>query len=172
MAASGSIGIFKRKLFHIVYTCLCITKNPPCCCYQLMNKIRKSLIRALCNCCQRCTRVICSRGWPSWPSMGGEPLGLAKIICPSTGECQVQEAGMGELGSRAGAGYWGLSGRKLGKGIAFEMQMKKISNKLKINIKKKRCTRVSLYWEFTPSLHNCILNLGKQTWVILNVVIT
>jgi hypothetical protein len=34
--------------------------------------------------------------------MGGEALGLVKIICPSTGECQGQEAEVGELGSRAG----------------------------------------------------------------------
>ena len=53
--------------------------------------------------------------------MGEEALGLAKIICPSIGECQVQEAGVGGLGSRAGGGYRGLSERKLGKGIAFEM---------------------------------------------------
>ena len=32
------------------------------------------------------------------------PLGLAKIICPSTGECQGQEVGVGELGRRAGQG--------------------------------------------------------------------
>jgi hypothetical protein len=43
---------------------------------------------------------ICSKGWPSSPSMGGEALGIAKIICPSTGECQGQEAGVGRLGSR------------------------------------------------------------------------
>jgi hypothetical protein len=30
----------------------------------------------------------------------GETLGIAKIICPSTGECQVQEAGMVGLGSK------------------------------------------------------------------------
>jgi hypothetical protein len=36
--------------------------------------------------------------------MGGEALGLAKIICPSTGECQGQEAGVGGLGSRAPVG--------------------------------------------------------------------
>ena len=36
--------------------------------------------------------------------MGGEALGLAKIICPSTGECQSQEAGVGGSGSRAGEG--------------------------------------------------------------------
>jgi hypothetical protein len=33
--------------------------------------------------------------------MGGEAFVLAKIICPSTGECQGQEVGVGELGSRA-----------------------------------------------------------------------
>ena len=27
--------------------------------------------------------------------MGGEALGLAKIICSSTGECQGQETGVG-----------------------------------------------------------------------------
>ena len=58
---------------------------------------------------------------PSRPSMGGEALGLAKVICPSRGECQGQEAGVGGLGSRAGRGYRGLSERKLGKEIAFEM---------------------------------------------------
>jgi hypothetical protein len=43
-------------------------------------------------------------------SMGVEALGLVKIICTSTGECQNQEAGVGGLGSRAGEGYretWG-----------------------------------------------------------------
>jgi hypothetical protein len=50
-----------------------------------------------------------------------EALSLAKIICPSTGECQGQEAGVGGLGSRAESGYRGLMERKLGKGIAFEM---------------------------------------------------
>ena len=49
----------------------------------------------------------CSRGWPSWPSMGGEALGFVKIICPSTGECQGQEMGVGGLGSRAWGGYRG-----------------------------------------------------------------
>jgi len=43
---------------------------------------------------------ICSRGWPSQPSMGGETLGLVKILCPSIGECQGLEAGVGGLGSR------------------------------------------------------------------------
>jgi hypothetical protein len=31
--------------------------------------------------------------------MGGEALGIVKIICPTTGECQGQEAGVGGLGS-------------------------------------------------------------------------
>jgi hypothetical protein len=35
------------------------------------------------NCLSSC---ICSRGWPSQPSMREEALGLVKIICPSTGE--------------------------------------------------------------------------------------
>jgi hypothetical protein len=40
--------------------------------------------------------------------MGGEALGLEKIICPSIGECQGQEAGVRGLGSRTGGGYRGL----------------------------------------------------------------
>jgi hypothetical protein len=40
--------------------------------------------------------------WPNRPSLGGEALGLAKIICPNTGEYQGQEAGVG--GWRAGSG--------------------------------------------------------------------
>ena len=47
---------------------------------------------------------ICSRRWPSQPSLGGEALGLEKIICASTGECQSQEVEVGGLGSRAGEG--------------------------------------------------------------------
>jgi hypothetical protein len=41
---------------------------------------------------------------------GGDALGLAKIICPNTGECQGQKVGVGELGSRVGVRYRGLSG--------------------------------------------------------------
>ena len=37
-------------------------------------------------------------------------LGIATFICPSTGECQGQEAGVGGLGSRAKGGYRELSG--------------------------------------------------------------
>jgi hypothetical protein len=47
---------------------------------------------------------------PSRLSLGGEALGLVKIICPSTGECQGQEAGVGGLEHRAGGGYRGLWG--------------------------------------------------------------
>lgn len=47
---------------------------------------------------------ICGRGWPSQPSKRGESLGLVKIIYPSTGECQGQEAGVGELASSVGEG--------------------------------------------------------------------
>jgi hypothetical protein len=43
---------------------------------------------------------ICSREWPSQSSMGGEALGPVKSLCPSLGECQGQEAGMGRLVSR------------------------------------------------------------------------
>jgi hypothetical protein len=34
--------------------------------------------------------------------MGGEALGLVKIICHNTGECQVQEVGVCGLGIRVG----------------------------------------------------------------------
>jgi hypothetical protein len=51
--------------------------------------------------------------------MGGEALGLVKIICPSTGEYQDQEVGVGGLGSRAGGGYRGLLEKKLGNGLPF-----------------------------------------------------
>ena len=55
---------------------------------------------------------ICSRGWPSQQSMGREALGLGKTICPSTGECWGQEAGVHGLGSMMGerGGYRGFSG--------------------------------------------------------------
>jgi hypothetical protein len=32
--------------------------------------------------------------------MGEEDLGLVKVLCPSIGECQGQEAGVGGLASR------------------------------------------------------------------------
>jgi hypothetical protein len=42
--------------------------------------------------------------------MGGEASGVAKIICPSAGECHGQHAEVGELGSRVGRGYRGVLG--------------------------------------------------------------
>jgi hypothetical protein len=42
--------------------------------------------------------------------MGGEAIGLTKIICPSTGEWQSQEVGVSVLGSRVGEVYRGLWG--------------------------------------------------------------
>ena len=55
--------------------------------------------------------------------MGGEALGPEKALCPSVGECQGQEAGVGGLGSRGGGREWGreISEGKSGKGITFEM---------------------------------------------------
>ena len=47
--------------------------------------------------------------------MGGEALGLAKIICPNIGEYQGQEAGVDGLESRVG----GEGIRDFG--IAFEL---------------------------------------------------
>jgi hypothetical protein len=43
---------------------------------------------------------ICSRGWPSQSSVGGEALGPVKVLCPSIGECVGQEASVSGLGSR------------------------------------------------------------------------
>jgi hypothetical protein len=62
---------------------------------------------------------------PSPPSMGGEALGPVKVLCPSIGECQGQEAGESGLRGResreGGGGNRGFSEGKLGKGITFEM---------------------------------------------------
>jgi hypothetical protein len=52
--------------------------------------------------------------------MGEEAFGPVKVICPSIGEFQGQEAGAGGLGSR-GRGDRGFSEGKLGKGITFEL---------------------------------------------------
>jgi hypothetical protein len=43
---------------------------------------------------------VAEEGWPSQSSMGGEALGPVKALCPSAGECQGQEAGVGGLVSR------------------------------------------------------------------------
>ena len=41
--------------------------------------------------------------------MGGEALGLLKALCPSVGECEGQEAGVGGLVSRGMGEGLGLS---------------------------------------------------------------
>jgi hypothetical protein len=51
---------------------------------------------------------ICSRGWHCWTSVVGETLGPVKTWCPSIGECQDREAGVGGFVSR-GRGY-GIGG--------------------------------------------------------------
>jgi hypothetical protein len=54
--------------------------------------------------------------------VGGEALDPLKVICPTIGECQGQEAGVGGLVSRRrGEGIGGFWRGKLGKGITFEM---------------------------------------------------
>jgi hypothetical protein len=53
--------------------------------------------------------------------VGGEALGPVKARCPSVGECQDQEAGVGGLVSKGRGEGRGLSEGKLGKGITFEM---------------------------------------------------
>jgi hypothetical protein len=54
--------------------------------------------------------------------MGGEALGPMKVLCPSVGDCQGQEAGKDGLVSRGrGIRDSGFSEGRLRKGIAFEM---------------------------------------------------
>ena len=54
--------------------------------------------------------------------MGGEAFGPVKALCPSVGECQDREAGVGGLVSRGRAdGIGGFSEGKPGKRITFEM---------------------------------------------------
>ena len=48
-------------------------------------------------------------------------LSPVKVLCPSIGDCQGQEAGEGGLVSRGKGEEWGFSEEKLGKGIIFEM---------------------------------------------------
>ena len=58
----------------------------------------------------RGSSCICSRGWPSRSSMGGEVLGPLKALCPSVGEWLGQEVGVGGLVSRRSeeriGGFW------------------------------------------------------------------
>jgi hypothetical protein len=67
--------------------------------------------------------------------MGGEALGPVKALCPSIGECQDQEWEW--VGWGAGGGDREFLEGKLGKGITFEMQIKKISKKKREKEKKK-----------------------------------
>jgi hypothetical protein len=53
--------------------------------------------------------------------MRGEALGPEKARCPSVGECQDREVGVGGLFSRGGGWDRGLSEGKPGKEITFEM---------------------------------------------------
>jgi hypothetical protein len=52
--------------------------------------------------------------------VGREALGPVKVLCPSVGECQGQEAGVGGLVSK-GAGDREFLEGKPGKGITFKM---------------------------------------------------
>jgi hypothetical protein len=59
---------------------------------------------------------ICSRGWPSCSSMGGEALVPVKILCPSIGKSRDQEVGVGGLvsrGRREGMRVFGEETRKV-----------------------------------------------------------
>jgi hypothetical protein len=55
--------------------------------------------------------------------MGGEALCPVKVLCPSIGECQGQDMGVGGLVKRRG-GDRGFSEGKPGKGVTFEMENK------------------------------------------------
>ena len=53
---------------------------------------------------------------------GKRNLDFVKVLCPSIGECQGQEVGMGGLiGREMGEGRVDFLEGKLGKGIKFEM---------------------------------------------------
>ena len=39
--------------------------------------------------------AVYSKGWPSWASMVEKALGSIKAQCPSVGECEGGEAGVG-----------------------------------------------------------------------------
>ena len=53
--------------------------------------------------------------------MGGEALGPVKALCPSIGECQVQEWEWVDWRAGVGGEDRGFLEGKLGKGITFEM---------------------------------------------------
>jgi hypothetical protein len=73
--------------------------------------------------------------------MGGEALGPVKAQYPSVGELEGREAGVGQWGNtlieEGGEDIgWGVWNGESVKGITFEMQIKKISNK-KIHVSEK-----------------------------------
>jgi hypothetical protein len=41
------------------------------------------------------TSYICGRGWPCWPTVGGEALEPEDVQCPNVGEVQGRKTGMG-----------------------------------------------------------------------------
>ena len=91
-----------------------------------VSAVSSQVIKNQPKCTHRVThgsRCICSRGWTYWTSIRREALGPVKAWCPSVGECQDREVGLGRLVS------WGFWEGKPGTGITFEMQIKKISNK-------------------------------------------
>jgi hypothetical protein len=49
---------------------------------------------------------ICSRGWPTQPSMGGEALGLVKVLCPSRGIFRARKQEWVGWGARGGGDFW------------------------------------------------------------------
>jgi hypothetical protein len=62
-------------------------------------------------------------------------LGPVKAQCPSVGQCQDMDGGVDGLVSRGkGVGKGRFSDGKPGKKIIFEMERKKISNKIFKNI--------------------------------------
>jgi hypothetical protein len=66
------------------------------------------------------SNYICNRGWPSRVTVGGEFLGPVMALCPSVGECQGQEEGVGWLVNRAREeGHRRFSKRKPGKVVFF-----------------------------------------------------
>ena len=60
--------------------------------------------------------------------MGGEALGPVKALSPSVGECQGKKVGVSGLVSRGREEGMGVFMGKPGKGITFEMYIKKIFN--------------------------------------------
>ena len=66
-------------------------------------------------------RYICSRGWLCRTLMGGETLGPGKAQCPTIGECQGREVGVGRWveehprRSRGREDGMGVSGGEAGK---------------------------------------------------------